>query len=147
MKMDKKQVILIVEDSDDDYEATIRAFKKVGNLSNSIIRCEDGQEALDYCQNEWTDTTPRPGIILLDLNLPGIDGRAVLKELKGNPRVRDIPIVVLTTSDDSKDIASCYDLGSNTYIQKPVKLEAFFESIQRLKEYWFEIAILPRGQA
>ena len=118
----------------------------MGKLSNSIIRCEDGQEALDYCQSEWTDSTPRPGIILLDLNLPGIDGRVVLKELKGNPRVRDIPIVVLTTSDDSKDIASCYDLGANTYIQKPVKLEAFFESIQRLKEYWFEIAILPRGQ-
>ncbi len=147
MKMDKNQLILIVEDSDDDYEATVRAFQKVGNLSNPIIRCEDGQEALDYCALDWTAARPRPGIILLDLNLPGIDGRVVLKELKSNPRVKDIPIIVLTTSDDNKDIASCYELGANTYMQKPVKLEAFFQSIQKLKEYWFEIAILPRGNS
>lgn len=145
--MDKNQLILIVEDSDDDYEATVRAFKKVGNLSNPIIRCEDGQEALDYCNADWTVERPRPGIILLDLNLPGIDGRMVLKELKSNSRLRDIPIIVLTTSDDSKDISSCYELGANTYMQKPVRLESFFESIQKLKEYWFEIAILPKGDA
>lgn len=146
MRMSNNQLILIVEDSDDDFEATMRAFKKIGNLSNPIMRCEDGQQALDYVDKPWSETHPKPGIILLDLNLPGIDGRNVLKQLKSNPKVMDVPVIVLTTSDDQRDIDACYELGANTYIQKPVLLDAFFQSIQRLQQYWFEIAILPRGR-
>ncbi|MCG7548759.1 response regulator [Pseudoalteromonas sp. Of7M-16] len=143
--MNDNKLILIVEDSDDDYYATNRAFKKDGNLSNPIVRCEDGQEALNYLSQEWTPSHPKPAMILLDLNLPGLDGRLVLKEIKSTRRLANIPIVVLTTSDDEKDIEECYDLGANTYIQKPVKLESLFDAVQKLKDYWFQIAILPKG--
>ncbi|MFD2167023.1 response regulator [Thalassotalea euphylliae] len=146
MMIDNSKVILVVEDSDDDYYATLRAFKKDGNLSNPIVRCEDGQEALNYLTSEWTDERPKPAIILLDLNLPGIDGRAVLREIKVLPRLKNIPIVVLTTSNDEKDIEACYDLGANSFIQKPVRLDAFFNAIQKLREYWFQIAILPKTE-
>lgn len=147
-RISSTQLILIAEDSDDDYEATVRAFKTTGNLKNPVHRCEDGQETLDYLfregQYEDPSSSPRPGIILLDLNMPGVDGRDVLKRVKANEDVRDIPIVVLTTSDDQKDIDSCYQAGANTYIHKPVDLDGFFEAIKRLTEYWFEIAILPK---
>ena len=143
-RINNKQPILIVEDSDDDYEATERAFKKYGNLMNPLVRCEDGQEALAYLEKIDLNDVNKPGIVLLDLNLPGIDGREVLKTLKSHPTLKNIPIVVLTTSNDERDIQACYDLGANTYTQKPVLLENFFHAIQKLKEYWFEIAILPK---
>lgn len=138
------KLILIVEDSDDDFYATMRAFKKDGNLNNPIKRCEDGQEALAYLNQPWSAEHLKPAIILLDLNLPGIDGRQVLHEIKSNSKLTNIPVIVLTTSNDTKDIESCYELGANTYIQKPVRLEAFFNAIQKLKEYWFQIAVLPK---
>lgn len=147
-RIKEEQLILIAEDSDDDYEATLRAFKTTGNLKNPLHRCEDGQEALDYLfrEGKYSDpkSSPRPGIILLDLNMPGVDGREVLKRVKGDDALCDIPVVVLTTSDDKKDIDACYHAGANTYIHKPVDLDGFFEAIKRLKEYWFEIAILPK---
>jgi len=139
-----QQPILVVEDSDDDYEAIFRAFKQGGHLNTPLIRCEDGQEALDYLLTDWKDDHLKPGIILLDLNLPGIDGRDVLKEIKNNTKLRNIPAIVLTTSDNVKDINACYALGANTYIQKPLQLDNFFGAINRLKEYWFEIAKLPK---
>jgi len=146
----QKQVILIVEDSDDDYETTIRAFKTSGNLGNPIYRCEDGEEALDYLfqRGEYSqpNRAPKPGIILLDLNLPAIEGQEVLKEIKSHEALREIPVVVLTTSDDEKDIERCYSLGASTYIQKPVDLVRFFYAIQRLNEYWFDIALLPKDE-
>jgi len=143
--MKDSKLILIVEDSDDDFYATLRAFKRDGNLSNPLHRCEDGQEALDYLNTPWSDEHLKPAIILLDLNLPGLDGRRVLKKIKQDKRLCNIPVVVLTTSNDEKDIEECYDLGANTYIQKPVKLDSLFEAIQKLKDYWFQIAILPKG--
>lgn len=149
-RISPKQPILIVEDSDDDFEVTERALKRHGNLLNPIFRCEDGDEALDFLlhQGEYTNPkdAPRPGIILLDLNLPGKDGRAVLSEIKANRKTNDIPVVVLTTSDDERDIENCYRMGANAYTKKPVDLNSFFESIKRLKEYWLEIALLPRGR-
>jgi two-component system response regulator len=144
-RIDVQQTILIVEDSDDDYEATVRAFKKTGNLKNPLARVDNGQSALDFLnqQGEY-DRAPRPGIVLLDLNMPGIDGRTVLSEIKSSEKFREIPVVVLTTSSDERDIEACYAEGANTYITKPVDLEGFFKAIERLKEYWFEIAILPK---
>jgi len=139
------QPILIVEDSDDDYETTELAFRE-SNLLNPLYRAEDGREALDflYHKGEYADKpAPRPGIILLDLNLPGIDGRKVLETLKNDPDMCDIPVVILTTSSDERDIEKCYQIGANSYVQKPVDLNNFMIAIRRLKEYWFEVSIIP----
>ncbi len=139
--------ILLVEDSPEDYAATVRAFKKAG-LANPIFRCADGEEALDFLhrRGRYADPAraPRPGVILLDLNLPGTDGREVLAEVKADRRLRAIPVIVLTTSADERDVAGCYQAGANSYVQKPVSLDRFLHAVQRLKEYWFEIVILPR---
>ncbi len=133
------QPILIVEDSADDFDATQRAFRKA-NLRNPIVHASSSQEAMDYL----TAKDRCPGIILLDLNMPGLDGRQTLKIIKQNERLKKIPIVVLTTSDDERDVKACYELGANTYIQKPVDFDGLISAIRQLKEYWFEIALLPK---
>jgi len=146
MKNDR-HVILLIEDSNEDYYATKRAFQKSG-VANNLYRCADGVEALDYLyhRNQYADpaTSPRPNIILLDLNLPKKDGRDVLKEIKKDKELQIIPVVVLTTSLDEKDIEYCYQIGANSYIQKPVDLDRFVEAVARLKDYWFEIVVLPK---
>lgn len=138
--------ILVVEDSPEDFEATRRGFRKAG-LKNSIVHCEDGDKALDYLYQRGAyanpDDAPRPAVILLDLNLPETDGREVLADIKANEDLCSIPVVVLTTSSDERDIQDCYRAGANTYIQKPVDLDGFLEAMQRVKDYWLEIAILP----
>jgi CheY-like chemotaxis protein len=143
------QPILLVEDSPEDYEATVRAFRKSG-LKNPIHRCEDGEEALDYLfrRGRYTDpaSSPCPGVILLDLNLPGTDGRQVLTEIKNDEQLKKIPVVVLTTSVDERDIDACYRTGANSYIQKPVDVEGFVKAIERLNGWWFEVVILPKGE-
>lgn len=141
------QTVLIVEDSDDDFFATARAFKKA-NLLNPVQRCTNGDQALDYLyqRGEFASpaSAPRPGFVLLDLNLPGTDGREVLRVTKSDPLLRQIPILVMTTSDAEQDIARCYDAGANTYIKKPVDLSGFVESVSRLKEFWLGVAVLPK---
>jgi CheY-like chemotaxis protein len=148
MSSRSEQSILLVEDSPEDYEVTVRAFRKA-NLVNPVFRCQDGEEALDYLfqRGRYADTeqTPRPGLILLDLNLPGTDGREVLARIKSDAQLRTIPVIVLTTSTDERDIEGCYRAGANSYIQKPVSLDAFLRSVQLLKSYWLEVAILPRS--
>lgn len=142
-----KQLILVVEDSDDDFFATQRAFKKAG-LLNPIRRCSNGDQAVDYLfrRGEFAapEVAPRPAIILLDLNLPGLDGRDVLRMVKSDQQLRKIPIIVLTTSSAPQDIERCYADGANTYVRKPVDLEGFFQAISRLRDFWFEIAVLPK---
>lgn len=143
------QPILIIDDSDDDYDTTKRALTKGNSLKNRIHRCEDGQEALDYLfqRGRYADleAAPRPGIILLDLNMPGVDGRTVLDEIKQDPELKSIPTIVMTNSDDERDINACYEIGANTYVRKPLDWVGFFETMTRLREYWFEIAILPKA--
>lgn len=143
------KTILIVEDSDDDFFATQRAFKRAG-LSNPLRRCTNGDQAVDYLfrRGEFADpaTSPRPSVVLLDLNLPGLDGRDVLRMVKADPELHKIPVIVLTTSAAEQDIERCYADGANTYVQKPVDLQGFFEAVSRLKDYWFEVAILPRNE-
>jgi CheY-like chemotaxis protein len=136
----ESQPILIVEDSPDDFEATKRAFTKA-NLRNAIHRAESGEDALDYLRN---GARQRPGLILLDLNMPGLDGRKTLEIIKRNRELKKIPVVILTTSNDERDVQACYELGANTYIQKPVDFDGLISAIRRLKEYWFEIALLPK---
>ena len=149
MQAPRPQTILVVEDSDDDFYATSRAFKKAG-LSNRVERCTNGEQALDFLfqRGEFAHLNgdPHPGIVLLDLNLPGTDGREVLRVLKADPVLRAIPIIVLTTSAAEQDIRRCYDYGANSYVQKPVDLQGFVLAMSRLKDYWFEVAILPRGE-
>lgn len=146
--MGPQQPILLVEDSPEDYEATTRALRKAG-LANPILRCGDGDEALDFLhrRGDYADPAraPRPGVILLDLNLPGTDGREVLAEVKGDDHLKRIPVIVLTTSTDERDIERCYLAGANSYIKKPVDLPGFLRAIQQLKDYWFEVVILPKG--
>lgn len=141
------QPILIVEDSEEDFQATLRAFKKAG-LANPFYRCENGDDALDYLfhRNAFSnpESSPLPGVILLDLNLPGTDGREVLSVIKSDPTLKKIPVIILTTSSYEKDIESCYEAGASSYIVKPVGLDGFIQAIQRLRDYWFEVVILPK---
>ena len=137
--------ILLVEDSPEDFETTRRAFRRAG-LRNPMLHCATGDDALDFLHQRGrytAATAPRPGIILLDLNLPGTDGRAVLAEIKAAAGLSEIPVVVLTTSADRRDVEACYQAGANSYVQKPVNLDAFMVAIQRLHDYWFDVVILP----
>ena len=139
--------ILLVEDSPEDRTATLRAFKKAG-LANPVFACVDGDDALDflYHRGRYADgaTAPRPSMILLDLNMPGTDGRQVLSDIKNNEDLKTIPVIVLTTSSDARDIDSCYKSGANSYVTKPVDLPGFLQAVQRLKDWWFEVVILPK---
>lgn len=138
--------ILLVEDNQDDYEATVRSLKK-NHFMNPVKWCQNGQEALDYLfqagQYQEDPNVRRPDLILLDLNMPGVDGRQVLQKIKDTEELRSIPVVILTTSKDSRDIESCYEIGASTYIQKPVSFEGLTEAIKTMKDYWFGVAILP----
>ena len=134
-----------MEDSDDDYEATVRAFGKA-NKSATFFRCEDGQEALVFMTGEgrFTEEAPRPSIILLDLSLPGFDGRKFLTAIRNIPRLASIPVVILSTSDDERDIEFCYANGANGYVKKPLDIDDFIEAVRRPYDYWFGTAILPK---
>lgn len=147
MDNESKHVILIVEDSDEDFYTTKRAFNK-SNVANKIYRCSDGDEALRYLKqtDEFQElkNAPIPNIILLDLNLPKKNGRELLKIIKKDPKLMRIPIVILTTSLDTSDVDECYGLGANSYIKKPVDLDKFMNSIKLLEDYWFEIVVLPK---
>ncbi|MFA6016189.1 MAG: response regulator [Gallionellaceae bacterium] len=145
----ESQLIMIVEDNDDDFIATMRAFNKA-NLVNPVRRCTNGDQALDYLlqKGEFSvpGSAPRPKLILLDLNLPGTDGRLVLLTLKASPELMKIPVIVLTTSNAEQDIEQCYAAGANSYVQKPVEFNDFIRAIARLSEYWLEISILPKNE-
>jgi len=137
--------ILMVEDNEDDYEAAVRSLKK-NHFANPVHWCKNGQDGLDYLrhQGKYADNTDTlPGLILMDLNMPGIDGRHMLGMIKEDEKLRSVPVVVLTTSSDTKDVEQCYQLGANTYIQKPVSFEGLVEAVRTMKEYWFDIALLP----
>lgn len=149
MSIGPQQPVLLVEDSPEDFEATVRALRRAG-LVNPILRCEDGDEALDFLHRRGRfaepGAAPRPGIVLLDLNLPGTDGRDVLAELKATAALRSIPVVVLTTSTDPRDVERCYQAGANSYIEKPVDLERFMQAIQRFTDFWFHIVVTPGAE-
>ncbi len=129
--------ILLVEDNQDDIELTERAFNR-SRLSNRVITRRDGQEALDYLfgQDEDGNANPLPDVILLDLNMPRVNGLEVLQKMRASVRTRSVPVVVLTTSDEQRDVVDSYQLGANSYIRKPVDTNDFFEAIQSLELYW-----------
>lgn len=143
------QPILIVEDSPEDFEMAQRGLRKVG-LANPIIHVTDGEQALNYLfqRGEFEDASaaPRPGIVLLDLNLPGIDGRDVLDEIKASPDLKMIPVIIMTTSGDETDVVRCYKAGSNSYVRKPLDFNGFVDALRKLVDYWFTISLLPKRQ-
>ena len=138
--------ILMADDDADDRRLTQEAFEE-GRLINDVRFVENGEQLLEYLRKQGPYAppadAPRPGLILLDLNMPRKDGRTVLKELKTDPELRQIPVVVLTTSKADEDIYKSYDLGVNSYIVKPVTFEALVDILQTLEKYWFEIVELP----
>ncbi len=136
---DTKKRILLVEDNPDDQELTMRALKK-NNVKNEVILAQDGQEALDYlfCEGQYSkrDIQDIPQVILLDLKLPKIDGLEVLKRIREDSRTKFLPVVILTSSKEEKDLIESYKLGANSYIRKPVNFEQFMEAIKNLGLYW-----------
>lgn len=142
-------VILIAEDDDDDFLLTREALEE-SRLLNTLFRVKNGEELLDYLLRRGSYTkpseSPRPTLILLDLNMPKMDGREALKQIKSHPDLRQIPVIVLTTSAAEDDIAKTYDLGVNSFIRKPVSFEEFIKTIRVLKEYWLEIVTLPNEE-
>jgi CheY-like chemotaxis protein len=140
------RTLLIVEDSPEDLEATLRALRKTGR-EHPIVHCADGDEALDYLHGRGRHANevvaPRPALVLLDLNLPGTDGRDVLAEIKSHPNLRALPVVVFTTSGDARDVDACYRAGANAYVQKPVRVDELVTTLQRALDFWFGAALLP----
>lgn len=140
-------VILMADDDDDDFVLTQKALKK-SKLLNKLVRVRDGEELLDYLNDrgQFAGNTVRPGVVLLDLNMPKKDGREALKEIKSDPRISDIPVVIFTTSKAEEDIYRSYQLGVNSFITKPVTFEELMQVVQTLGKYWFEIVALPNGK-
>ena len=135
--------ILLVEDNPGDVRLTQEAFKD-GKMLNKLHVAEDGMEALAFLKREGKHTdAPRPELILLDLNLPGKDGRDVLAEIKVDRDLKRIPVVILTTSRSEEDILKSYDLNANCYITKPVELDKFIEVVKFIEDFWLTIVKLP----
>lgn len=138
--------ILMADDDPDDRLLVQDAFDEI-RLANPLVFVEDGIELMDYLHRNGAYAhlagTPLPGLILLDLNMPKKDGREALREIKQDPALRTIPIVVLTTSSAEEDILRTYDLGTNSFIVKPVTFEKLVEIIRKVTQYWLEIVCLP----
>lgn len=140
--------ILLADDDPDDQLLTRRALKK-NRLANTIDVVEDGEELMRYLRREGEysedgpQTAPRPGLILLDLNMPRMDGREALKEIKSDPELRRIPVVVLTTSESEQDVQQSYDLGVNAFVTKPVTFDGLARAIEAIGAFWFRIVKLP----
>lgn len=134
--------ILLVEDNPVDVDLTLRAFQR-HHLANPVQVARDGEEALGW-QARWEAGEPLPAVILLDLNLPRVNGLTVLETLKSKPLTRRVPVVVLTTSKEDRDILAAYELGANSYIVKPVEFDAFMEVARQIKLYWCVTNERPR---
>lgn len=143
----KKTVIILMADDDEDDRLMTKDALEESRLHNELRFVEDGEELMDYLrrQGEYADAekAPRPGLILLDLNMPRKDGREALKEIKADPELKRIPIIVLTTSKAEEDILRTYDLGVNSFIIKPVSFQGLVEVMKSLALYWLEIVELP----
>ncbi len=135
--------ILLVEDNPGDARLAVEALKD-GKVHNNLYHVKDGVEAMQFLhrQGEYANA-PHPDLILLDLNLPRKDGREVLAEIKEDPELRLIPVVVLTTSEAERDLVRTYDLHANAYVVKPIDLDRFVEVVQAIEDFWFAIVKLP----
>ncbi|MCL6590060.1 MAG: response regulator [Firmicutes bacterium] len=147
MIKDKKTIAIIIADDDPDDRMMIKEAFEEKRLVNPLQFVEDGQELMDYLRNQGKyanrNSNFQPGLILLDLNMPRKDGREALREIKADPNLCRIPVVVLTTSKTEEDIFRTYDLGVNSFISKPVTFDALVEVMQTVTKYWLEIVELP----
>lgn len=150
MSMYKRPItILMADDDPDDRELTEEAFREV-RFANDLRFVKDGRDLLDYLTlaNGYTrDNAPTPGLILLDLNMPRMDGREALTAIKSDPRLKCIPVVVLTTSEADEDIVRSYELGASSYIPKPVTFMGLVDAMKTLGDYWFELVAVPQPDA
>jgi CheY-like chemotaxis protein len=147
MKPAPQAISILVADDDEEDCMLIQEALSAARLANDLRFVHDGEELLDYLnrrgQYALPGAAPRPGLILLDLNMPRMDGREALEQIKSHPRHRCIPVVVLTTSKAEEDICRSYDLGVNSYVTKPVTFEGLVDVMRALQRYWFEIVELP----
>ena len=145
--MSNRSITILLADDDADDRLMAADALEESRLANDLRFVEDGEELMDYLNRRGkyaeSDAAPRPGLILLDLNMPRKDGREALKEIKADPDLRTIPVVVLTTSQAEEDIYRTYDLGVNSFITKPVNFESLVSVMHALSKYWFEIVELP----
>jgi len=148
--IDEAMEILLVEDDPQDAQLTIRSLQ-IENLRNNIVVAQDGEEALDFvfCRGNYSGRSQNhpPKLILLDLKLPKVDGMQVLQEIKASPELHAIPVVVLTSSSEQRDIVESYKLGVNSYIQKPVDIVQFRQTIKTLGLYWLVVNKPPPDEA
>jgi CheY-like chemotaxis protein len=141
-----KDSLLVVEDSNEDFKVLQRLMRRMA-VQNPIYRCSSGDEVFDFLHQEGSyqnsDLAPRPCVILLDLNLPGIDGRDVLERLKQDSSFKEIPIVVFTTSSNPKDVKFCYEKGANGYLIKPMDAQELRKTVQAFVDYWLQANVPP----
>jgi CheY-like chemotaxis protein len=145
----KKTINILFAEDDEDYYLLIKdAFEQFHPLDN-LNWVKDGEELMDYLfrkgQYEDQNAYPQPGLILLDLNMPKKDGREALKEIKNHPKLKNIPVVILTTSKEEEDVELSYRLGANAYIRKPLSFNRLVEIVKSLKQFWFEVVELPKS--
>ena len=142
--------ILLVEDNQDDEVLTLRAFRK-SNIRNPVVVARDGAEALDYLfgRNAYAsrDLSIMPQVVLLDVHLPKLDGLEVLRHIREDERTRSLPVVMLTSSNEERDLSGSYQLGVNSYVRKPVDVTSFFEAVRQLGMYWLVLNELPSAAA
>lgn len=143
-------ITILMADDDSDDRLMMREALEENRLANDLRFVEDGEELMDYLLRKGSyvsiEKSPRPGLILLDLNMPRKDGREALQEIKSHPELKSIPVVVLTTSKAEEDIYRTYNLGVNSFISKPVTFDALVAIVRDLGRYWFELVELPKGR-
>jgi two-component system response regulator len=144
--MIRSRIILLVEDNPNDVELTARAFER-SHLANEIVVACDGEEAIEYLfatgRHAGRDTNVMPEVVLLDLNLPKIDGLGVLRRMRADERTRRLPVVIMTSSNEERDIILSYDLGANSFVRKPVDFGQFVDAAKHLELYWLVMNELP----
>jgi CheY-like chemotaxis protein len=146
MRIKSKEPLLVVEDSNEDFKMLQRLMQRF-DVKNPICRCTNADEAWEFLQRigetNHPETYTKPSVILLDLNLPGIDGRDILSKIKQDIKFREIPVVIFTTSSNPSDIELCYQKGANGYLIKPMDAEELKKIVQAFVEYWLEVNIIP----
>ncbi len=149
MKIDKNPIVILLADDDEDDRLLTADALRAAKMGSDLKTVSDGEELLDYLyrrgKHALPGSSPKPDLILLDLNMPRRDGREALREMKADPELRSIPVVILTTSRTEEDIDQTYELGANSFITKPATFGRFVRAMEVANEYWFQTVELPRG--